>query len=143
MKTIRKYVKIPPGQNEDRPKNGTNNPYPVHVRVDKINTFTLLHINSIFSVTINLTYLPSYEPIKCTKEVVCQLRPCYMASNQQSSTSINNQKYLCSTVRLLEGMYFNHKNQNKEGKGNKMESIPEDSIILYMMYKTERSNLPR
>ena len=45
---LRKNPTIPPGQNmdEDRPKYGTN-PYPVHVRVNIFNTFTLRHITSL------------------------------------------------------------------------------------------------
>ena len=33
----------------------------------------------------NLTYLTSFVPIKCIKEVVCQLRPCYMVLQYYSS----------------------------------------------------------
>ena len=42
-----------PGQKteEDRPKNGTN-PYPIHVRVNKINTFTLWYINSLLGIVL-------------------------------------------------------------------------------------------
>ena len=52
---IRKNSTIPaPGQKteEDRPKNGTN-PYPIHVRVNKINTFTLWYINSLLGIVLH------------------------------------------------------------------------------------------
>ena len=74
---------------EDRPKYGSN-PYPVHVRVNIFNTFTLRHISttSPFSVS-NLTYPSSSEPIKCSKEGVCQLRPCFMVKERLSNDAEN------------------------------------------------------
>ena len=72
------------------PKMGLT-PIPFMSGLIKINTFTLRHINSLFSVS-NLTYLPSYEPIKCTKEVVCQLRPCYMLVEERLRDEAENGK---------------------------------------------------
>ena len=40
----------------------------------------------------NQTYLSSHEPSKCTKEVVCQLRPCYMLVEERLRDDAENGK---------------------------------------------------
>jgi len=39
---------------------------------------TLLIVNFVLAI---LTILSPSEPIKCSKEAVCQLRPCFMVRN--------------------------------------------------------------
>ena len=61
---------------EDRPKYGSN-PYPVQVLTPSLYGTLLL----VYFVLAILTILLPSEPIKCSKEAVCQLRPCFMVRN--------------------------------------------------------------
>ena len=95
MKTIYKNVKIPPshpGKTWTRidPNMGLT-PIPFMSGLIYL-TPSLYGTLLVYYSVSNLTYLTSFVPIKCIKEVVCQLRPCYMVEERLSDDA-GNGKY--------------------------------------------------
>ena len=57
---------------------------------------TLLLVNFVLAI---LTILSPSEPIKCSKEAVCQLRPCFMAIINTRQTYNTRHKHLRYSLR--------------------------------------------